>query len=340
MYIFFMDFEHFTAGEDDSGRRLDKVLRRFLSDESLSALYKSLRKGLIKVNGKKCEAGIHLEKGDDIQVASFLCGRTHGAEDVMARRIPEELVLFRNEHLLILNKPYDVPVQPSPSSGIGNALSEQVEADYEFFHPEKESLAFRTGPLHRLDRKTTGIIVFSQSIYGARNFSELIQSHGVKKIYVGIAEGKLPEKKSWKDNLERDGDSSSLEGGKMFHTVSVSTEGNSGKAADTVAVPLAYGNVNGKDVTLVEYVIGTGRTHQIRAQTSHHGFPLLGDVAYGSKYKSFTSAGQDFYLHAYELRFPSGTELGVPEKITAFISTKFEKMLSSALIKWDGSLII
>ena len=72
-----MDFIHFTAGKDDSERRLDRVLRNFLSEEHLSSIYKSLRKGLIKVNGKKCDGNFRISQGDDIQIAVFLLKESH-----------------------------------------------------------------------------------------------------------------------------------------------------------------------------------------------------------------------------------------------------------------------
>ncbi|MBR6913189.1 MAG: hypothetical protein IKN34_05210 [Treponema sp.] len=67
-----MDFKHFTAGKDDDGRRLDKIIRRFLDENALSSIYKSLRKGLVKVNGKKRSAEFKVSENDDIEIAEFL----------------------------------------------------------------------------------------------------------------------------------------------------------------------------------------------------------------------------------------------------------------------------
>ncbi len=339
-----MDFMHFTAGADDADRRLDKVIRRFLGEASLSSLYKSLRKGLIKVNGAKSSADYRICEGDDIQIAAFLTESSaqspsdgKSGSKIGSKALDRSIVVFRNENLLVLNKPYDVPVQPSPSSRPGESLSEMVSSDYAFLHPEQSSLSFRTGPLHRLDRKTTGLIAFSQSAFGARRFSELIKSHGIKKSYVALVSGRLDEAEEWHEEISRDerGDK------KSFHTVKIFEEDTGmGKSACTKAAPLAHGILCGKEVTLAQFVISSGRTHQIRSQAAFHSHPLVGDTAYGGDDIRHLSLGQDFFLHAYELRFPADGMLGTGEVLRAFISTKFQKMLNSALIKWDGSLII
>ena len=199
-----MDFTHFTAGKDDSDRRLDRILRRFLSEENLSSIYKLLRKGLVKVNGKKADGNFRVSEGDDIQIADVLLSSAssesekQGAES--ASPLSKNIIIFKNESILILNKPYDIPVQPSSSKGA--SLAEIVQKDYELTH-QKNSLSFRTGPLHRLDRKTTGLIAFSQNLEGAKWFSEKIKTHEIRKIYLAILEGKLTEKCVWEDRIQK-----------------------------------------------------------------------------------------------------------------------------------------
>ena len=114
---------------------------------------------------------------------------------------------------------------------------------------------------------------------------------------------------------------------RKFHTVTLA---ETGKRAHTIATPLAYGSYHGKAVTLVRCDISTGRKHQIRAQAAHHGFPLLGDTAYGGTAISET---QDFFLHAHRLGIGENP-LGLPPEIQSDISTNFAKMLSICLIKY------
>lgn len=327
-----MDFTHFTAGKDDSDRRLDRILRRFLSEENLSSIYKLLRKGLVKVNGKKADGNFRVSEGDDIQIADVLLSSAssesekQGAES--ASPLSKNIIIFKNESILILNKPYDIPVQPSSSKGA--SLAEIVQKDYELTH-QKNSLSFRTGPLHRLDRKTTGLIAFSQNLEGAKWFSEKIKTHEIRKIYLAILEGKLTEKCVWEDRIQK------TESGKRkvendffenegFHTVSVNSS-DEGKFAHTEVEPVSYGVFNGKDVTLARVLITTGRTHQIRSQCAYHGFPLLGDTAYGGTKIDSKRFGQDFFLHAAELYFPKDNPLGLPEKIITEFPKSFTQII-------------
>ncbi len=302
-----MDFRHFTAGKDDDGRRLDRIARKFLDGSALSSVYKFLRKGLIKVNGKKRSAEFKVSENDDIEIADFLvsnAGKSGDEEDGGKREgttLDERMVLKRTKDILLLNKPYDVCVQPSRNSK-SESLSEIVEAD---FLSRKsagggDSLSFRTGPLHRLDRKTTGLIAFSQSLAGAKTFTSLMAAHRIKKTYIGIMEGRLEREETWRDRIEKE--DSEQENGNGFHKVKVEDEENGcGKISVTKAAPLFFGKIGDAEATVVKFEIETGRTHQIRSQSKTHAHPLLGDTAYGSNRR--TNLGRDFFLHAYRIEF-------------------------------------
>ena len=323
-----MNFTHFTAGKDDSERRLDRILRRFLNEENLSSIYKILRKGLVKVNGKKADGNFRVSEGDDIQIADFLLSKTQfegensdkTASHAKQSPLSKDIIIFKNESILILNKPYDIPVQPSASSN-GKSLAEIVQSDYELTH-KNTSLAFRTGPLHRLDRKTTGLIAFSQNLDGAKWFSEKIKSHEIQKVYLAILEGNLTQNAVWEDHIQKLEVSTKsnctipFAHDEGFHTVSVNST-DEGKFAHTEVEPVSHAVFNGKDLTLARVLITTGRTHQIRSQCAYHGFPLLGDTAYGGTKIDSKKFGQDFFLHAAELYFPKDNPIGLPEKLCA-----------------------
>lgn len=297
-----MDFKEFKCGENDEGRRLDKVLKIFLPDMNLSLLYKNIRNGLIKVNKKKQKENYHIEKGDCIQIAAFLLeDKNESLEDHRNTLNIKDLIIFQNEHILILNKPYDIKVH-----GDKNSLDEAVKAYYKKEFSDN-SISFTPGPLHRLDRKTTGLLAFSLSLKGARWFSENIQDHTITKIYSGIVQGKLETTEKWIDFIEKEEPANE----KNFHKVQVSEK--DGKKAVTSATPLKFGKFRRTEITLVQYNIETGRTHQIRSQSAAHGYPLLGDTAYGGLQN--TGLKQDFYLHAEKLIFPEDNPLGLPSEI-------------------------
>lgn len=298
-----MDFQNFTTGTDDSNRRLDKVIRKFIPETSLSGVYKYIRKGLIKINNKKTQPEYHVQEGDVISIADFILQDIQKTEKTTSKPVELPPVIFRNQHILIIDKPYDITVQ-----GDENSLDKLVQAEY-LQNGKNNSLSFKPGPLHRLDKKTTGLLAFSQSLEGAHWFSQNIKDHTIQKKYISVLEGKITQQQEWKDYITKTEDNSS-----SFHTVSVSEtkEDDEAKLAHTILKPITTGTFNNTDFTLCELDIKTGRMHQIRAQSSLHGHPLLGDTAYGSK--NTTNQDQDFFLQAYELSFPDNP-VGLPPNV-------------------------
>ena len=328
-----MIFKDFTAGRDDDGRRLDKIIRIFLSDTPLPEIYKLLRKGLIKVNHKKAKPEDRVSEGDIISIAGFLFDKTPAPDPKSAQKSDPGItsrkvdlkIVFENEHLLIIDKPYDRTVH-----GEKDGLYKDV-LEYLSDKKEKTSLSFRPGPLHRLDRRTTGLLVFSKSIEGAHWFSEGIKNHTIHKKYIGLAEGTLAASEYWEDCLGANTENDNTSKNDGFFTVE---ENEDGQLAQTQATPLAYGKLNGKPVTLVEYAIKTGRKHQIRAQSSIHKHPLAGDKAYGGS--QLKNADREFYLQAYSLSFPLNNPLNLPEEIKIGCSSDFIRILQYCEIENPG----
>ena len=254
-----MEFKTFTAGPDDNDRRLDRIIRTIIPKDSLSSLYKAIRKGLIKVNDSKTSAEAHIFQGDKISIAAFLFESSDSELKKIennSKNIPMDIV-FQNEHILIINKPYDTTVQ-----GDKDSLNKIVQNYYEETL-KTESLSFKTGPLHRLDRKTTGLLCFSLSLKGARWFSENIATHNIKKIYSGIIQGKLLSSEHWEDSLLKKYDKE-----ESFQTVRVGINDSESKTAITEAIPVSYGRWQNTDFTHTQFKIETGRTHQSAESTA------------------------------------------------------------------------
>lgn len=326
-----MEFKNFTAGSDDEGRRFDRILRIFLKEKSLGEIYKLLRKGLIKLNDKKAAPECHVSKGDKISIAAFLfddktspANATESGTDTA----PDLDIVYENEHLLIINKPYDRTVHGEKDGIYKDVLTywnKNCKA-------ETDSLSFKPGPLHRLDRRTTGLLVFSKSLEGARWFSDCIKNHTIRKEYYALLNGTLPAEVCWEDYIQASEDDE-LNG---FHTVKVisgaDSSQNSGCKAITIAKPVCYGKLNGKTITLAEVEIKTGRKHQIRAQSALHGYPLFGDSAYGAP----ESQGENFYLQAFRLSFPKDNPLNLPEEIKIGLNSYFITQLQCCEIENPG----
>lgn len=332
-----MDFIDFYAGKNDENRTLEKVIRKLLSNQSLTQIYKSHRKGFIKLNDKKVPLNLKITENDKISVASFLIQENIDTNNKSENKIDENQDIFFNsielenvfinENIRIINKPYGIPVQPSQKSPF--SLSQIIENDYKSIHLKTNSISFTPGPLHRLDKNTTGLLVFSQSIDGAQKFSQALKDGIIEKNYLTILQGNLV-KNLYLENYIKKNNSSS------FHTVSVYEKPISdGSLAKTNVFPISNGKIKNIDVTFAKVQILTGKTHQIRSQCAFAGFPLLGDTAYnGSKFYD-KEIKQSFFLHAYELLCNSSLDIGLPKKIFAGIPKDFEKILKKFLRETD-----
>jgi 23S rRNA pseudouridine955/2504/2580 synthase len=212
-----------------------------------------------------------------------------GTQSLAQAALTPESILWQGNGLLILNKPAGLPTHGEDS------LETRVRA----FLADKlpPSLSFKSGPLHRLDTPTSGAIVFSTSLEGARYFSTLIRERRVRKRYLALLDGRLDKPTQWEDVLVRD-----KAARKTFVVEAGAMPDVKLPQAGTAVYPLALNT--GCSLVMVE--ISTGKTHQIRAQAAFHGYPLVGDRKYGGS----TRAG-GLLLHAYSLAFaaPDGEPL-------------------------------
>ena len=270
------------TGENDKGRRLDRILRKALADFPLPLIHRLLRQKKVLVNGKPGKANDRIDCGVKISIGLLTAPSLENTLTLAlkVRRFPPPEILWQGPGLIAVNKPAGLAVHGTDS------LDDIVRA----FLSDKlpVSLSFKPGPLHRLDKPSSGIVVFSTSIEGARLFSSLMRDRKVRKTYLAVVEGTVKGEEIWQDELIRD-----KEKKKTFVS-----HGNSGggKTAVTKVTPLAADG----DYTLIKAEIATGRTNQIRAQAAYRGHPLAGDKKYGGK--KFKPGG-GFFLHAWKLEF-------------------------------------
>ncbi|MDR1909220.1 MAG: RluA family pseudouridine synthase [Spirochaetaceae bacterium] len=269
------------AGPDDEGRRLDRLLRKALPHLPLSRIHRLLREGRVLVNGGAAAASLRGPPAALISLpgpaAPAPPAGQGGGGTVGRAAFPE--ILWKGRDLLALNKPAGLAVQ-----GPGPALDGLVREYLADKLPP--SLSFRPGPLHRLDRPTSGVIMFPLSLRGAQAFSGLLRDHRIVKRYLALAEGLIEGPETWEEDLFRD------TGRRMTLP---RREGEAYRRALTRAAPL--GSSRGRTLLLLE--LETGRTHQIRAQAALHGHPLAGDRKYGGG-----PLPGGLLLHALSLEFP------------------------------------
>ena len=309
---------------NDEGRRLDRLLRIIFRDIPLSALQKALRKGDIRVNGLKRRPDYRCSEGDTIEYSRCFApaadlemkpGDTMAARDAGKRGSAGDRlsIVLGTSDLLFIDKPAGLLVHDGSDSLdalVKLYLSDKLEA----------SLAFTPGPLHRLDRNTSGLIVFSRSLAGATAFSSALRRGAVHKTYLAILEGRMDGEECWRDSLSRDA--------RLRRSFVDSDHASSEKSIESAKAKEAITKIHtlatDGTMTLAAIRLLTGRTHQIRAQAAHHGHPLLGDTKYGG-----TRCDQPYYLHAWKLAFDEQLFPNTPRELSAPLPLYFYKKVIS-----------
>jgi 23S rRNA pseudouridine955/2504/2580 synthase len=314
-----------TAAADDDGRRLDRILRKALPDMPLSAIHSLLRKGRVLVDGVPGKGEVRVRSGAVIQVPVY-GGDLHAAAPVKNYG-PSNCsldILWENADFLVLNKSAGMAVHgPDRSSGRKHPPADSLETLARSYLAPKlpPSLSFKSGPLHRLDKPSSGIIVFSKSLEGAQVFSALLRERRVRKTYLALLEGTLDGDETWEDVLARD-----RKGGKSFAAPGggSQTGEDAPKAALTRVYPLARAAMGTAGYTLAQLEIDTGRTHQIRVQAAAHSHPLAGDRKYGGGARQ-----GGFLLHAWSLELPGDAPGGLPRRLEAPLPDHFSRRIAA-----------
>lgn len=290
-----------TVEKNEDNQRLDRFLRKYMKSAPLSLIYKLIRKD-VKVNGKRAREDYVLAGGDEIVIymsPEELDGYRVRKEAVRSRR--QFKIAYEDENILAAEKPFGLLTHGDRTEK-KNHLANQVlsylteKGEYD---PRTER-TFTPAPANRLDRNTTGLVLFGKNGEALRELNRMIREKGyVSKYYITIAKGNVRGPLILRDRMEKDS---------AANIVRVKDEGEEGgKLMETIARPLA--NVPG--YTLLEVELITGRTHQIRAHLARAGHPIIGDAKYGNPQlnrmieKKYGLSTQ--FLHAYRLYFEKGS---------------------------------
>jgi 23S rRNA pseudouridine955/2504/2580 synthase len=284
-----------TAGPDDAGKRFDTVARRAFQNMTLSHIFRALRSGQLKLNGKKAPGATRIKAGDILSYYGKVfevTARPEATERPSAGSVRRLPVIYENADIIIIDKPYGIKSHDGAES-IEQLIVRQIDC--------RPSLSFKPAPVHRLDRNTTGLLVIARTITGARLFSERSRQKAIKKIYMGIIKGVLYNEECWTNRL-------SYHNGRSFE------DKKQGLFAQTKVRPLKSCG----ETTLVLFELITGRSHQIRSQAALHGCPLLNDIKYGG-------GGNGHYsLHAFSIEDTSKDPL-FPK--TEYLPSFYKKFL-------------
>ncbi|MCK5387670.1 MAG: RluA family pseudouridine synthase [Candidatus Izimaplasma sp.] len=257
--------------------RIDKLLSELL-EFSRSKVQAMIKDGSILVNEITVKANYKVKINDEITV-----------EEMVEREIelqPEDIdidIVYQDDDLLIVNKDYDLVVHPgagNPSGTLVNALLYHVK-DFKAIKGE-----IRPGIVHRIDKETSGLLVVAKTDKALADLSDQMKNKTVTRKYIALVEGVIPHNLG-KINAPIGRDP------KNRQRMSVTEKGKT--SVTNFKVIKRYAKH-----TLIECVLETGRTHQIRVHLAYIDHPVVGDPKYGRR-KTETTYGQ--FLHAKTLGF-------------------------------------
>jgi len=320
-----------TITANDSGRRLDRFLRKYLPGASLGEVYKIIRKD-VKVDGKRRNESYILNEGEvlSLYLSDEILGELgRSAVKPQAQRPRRSFgIVFEDDNILIADKPYGL-LTHGDSKEKRNHLANQVK-DYLIaegsYDPASERV-FTPAPVNRLDRNTTGLVLFGKTSASMRELNRVIRDDELGKFYLTIACGII------RDELRLSGGLIKDEAANKVRIVSGGDGSEGSRDIETVVRPrehLRFGD--GLEATLCEVELVTGRSHQIRAHLASAGHPLMGDSKYAGRGSRAVNryAAERFglttqLLHAGRIEF--GEELSGSDHLAYLAGRSFEAPL-------------
>ena len=260
-----------------------KKLSKFVFDSfpllSSNMFFKALRQKDIKINGKRVNKDCLVNFEDEIML--------YIADEFLTPPVNLDIV-YEDDNILIINKTTNIEVTGE------NSLTSIVHNKY------KDS-NFLPMPCHRLDRNTTGLVVFAKNSDSLNILLDKFKNHEIKKSYTALVYGIPKEKHArlesflFKDNK------------KSIVYISDSFKTGYQKIITSYTVLKEYDN----NSSLLDVEIETGKTHQIRAHLAHIGHPIIGDGKYGSNSVNKQFGFKYQQLHAYKLQFNFKNDSGI-----------------------------
>lgn len=290
--------QHITVTPEDDGQRLDRWFTKHVGGMPWVLAQKLMRKGRIRVDGKRAKPDLRLTAGQEVRIPPFKPGTTSAAS---FRDHPGDadyiraMVLFDDGDICVLNKPYGLAVQG------GNRIDRHIDG---LLAHLKDKDGTRPRLVHRLDRDTSGVLVTARALKTVAALGRLLASRAIRKEYWALV-APVPE-------MEKGIVTAPLAKGTgiMKDKILVKDREEDGQSAITIYRVLDRA---GAQAAFVAFWPRTGRTHQIRVHAAHIGCPILGDDKYGAKAEALEglSLARRLHLHARRVvfRHPGGKGL-------------------------------
>jgi len=317
------EVQHFEVGEEEAGQRLDNYLQRRLGSIPRSRIYRVIRKGEVRVNGRRAGPELRLQLHDRVRIPPLRFAPVAAAprpSPDLAERI-EGSIVHQDENLLVLDKPAGVAVHGG--SGVSFGVIEALRSAR-----PGETLEL----VHRLDRETSGCLLVARRPAALRELHALMRANAFEKRYLVLVKGK------WNLGAKRIDvplHTDTRVGGER--TVRA---GAAGKSSISDFRPVQF---FGRTATLMEVRLHTGRTHQIRVHAAHAGHPVAGDEKYGDA--AFNEELRGFglkrmFLHAHSLSFawPRGGDFSINTPLPTELAALIDALAASSDRKRNAPL--
>lgn len=309
----------------EANQRVDKYVKKYLNLAPLSFIYKLFRKKDVKINGHWVKENYIIKEGEELTIfiTDSQIEEFSKEKEIEKVNLNHEIV-YEDNNILIVNKPRGLLVHGDEGEKKLTLANEVI--NYLYFKGEydpKVDKAFTPAPAHRLDRNTSGLVVFAKNLESLQELELLFkEKNDIKKEYKALVVGHLDSVREIDAPLLKDEKTGLVKISKL------------GKSAKSIVKPIKkYGNY-----TLVNVEILTGRTHQIRVHLASISHPVVGDSKYGDF--KFNKEFKDLYkfenqfLHAYKLSFGK-----LSGKLEYLSNKKFEIKLPEAEEKVIKKLI-
>ena len=269
-----------------------------------------LRKKNIVLNDKKAAGNEILKPGDSVKIyfSDETFEKLSGAnkKDPLLKQLAALHsiidVVYEDDDMIIINKPAGILSQKSENSDISineMALSYMInkgelsEETFRGYHPSV---------VNRLDRNTTGIVIFAKNLQAAQSLSQALKDRTAVKLYHAVVAGLIDSPQLIEGYLSKD---------EAVNTVTIYDKPH----GDAAEIRTAYRPIRqiGDNLTLLEIHLITGRTHQIRAHLASIGHPILGDYKYGDRKLNNVMKVNSQLLHAYSIEFADGRKFTAKE---------------------------
>ena len=260
-------------------KKLNKVILEELSNINYPTFCKLLRKKDIKINGKRINKDVLVYENDKIEI--------YLPKELEETKIDLDKV-YEDDNILVINKPAKIEVTGS------NSLTEIINKQY-------TNCEFKPQPCHRIDRNTTGLVLFAKNKEALEILLEKFKNHEIEKHYLALVYG-IPNKQEerleaylFKDNKK----------------AQVYINDTFKKGYQKIITKYTVLEKRKDNTALLDVEIETGKTHQIRAHLAHIGYPIIGDGKYGKNEINKQFGKKYQMLCSYKLKFNFQSESGI-----------------------------